>query len=345
MIRPPLVIASLALSACVSHAQANDTASKRPRRIPVIYGTDLFHPHDDPDDHFDLATLFALPELDVKAILLDLGERQRQKPGRIPLEQMFQLTGRRMPFAPGLSKKLQSLDDTGRDQPAADQQAIELLMKTLRASTQPMVVITAGSVRDVCAAFNRDPPLLRDKIARLYINIGSTGPKREWNVGLDLAAYIGLMRSGLPIYWCPCLPFNNKASTHWVFHQEKILSDAPPALQNFFIYALQRVDPKELDPQQALTMDLQPWRHLVFGMQRNMWCTASFLHAADRPSGQPFSFEPARVEVDDKGLAKVAFDADNPNMHMFRMADRARYVKAMTDRLRKLLRDFPTARP
>ena len=29
--------------------------------VPVIYCTDLFHPHDDPDDHFDLATLFALP--------------------------------------------------------------------------------------------------------------------------------------------------------------------------------------------------------------------------------------------------------------------------------------------
>ena len=39
--------------------------------VPVIYCTDLFHPHDDPDDHFDLATLFALPELEVKAILLD----------------------------------------------------------------------------------------------------------------------------------------------------------------------------------------------------------------------------------------------------------------------------------
>ncbi|HOY58865.1 MAG TPA: hypothetical protein PK640_12120, partial [Verrucomicrobiota bacterium] len=26
---------------------------------PVLYSTDLFHPHDDPDDHFDLAVLYA----------------------------------------------------------------------------------------------------------------------------------------------------------------------------------------------------------------------------------------------------------------------------------------------
>ncbi len=31
-------------------------------RIPVLYSTDLFQPYDDPDDHFDLATLFGLPE-------------------------------------------------------------------------------------------------------------------------------------------------------------------------------------------------------------------------------------------------------------------------------------------
>ena len=43
------------------------------RRVPMVYATDLFHPHDDPDDHFDLATVLAMPELDVKAILLDLG--------------------------------------------------------------------------------------------------------------------------------------------------------------------------------------------------------------------------------------------------------------------------------
>ena len=64
-------------------------------RIPVIYSTDLLHPHDDPDDHYDLATLFSLPEFDVRGIVLDLGERQQQRLGRLPVEQILQLADRR----------------------------------------------------------------------------------------------------------------------------------------------------------------------------------------------------------------------------------------------------------
>ena len=40
-------------------------------KIPIIHSTDLFHPHVDPDDHFDLAILFAIKEFDIKGIILD----------------------------------------------------------------------------------------------------------------------------------------------------------------------------------------------------------------------------------------------------------------------------------
>ncbi|NLF07816.1 MAG: hypothetical protein GX594_07525, partial [Pirellulaceae bacterium] len=45
------------------------------KKIPIIHSTDLFHPHDDPDDHYDLATLFALDEFDIKGIVLDSGRQ------------------------------------------------------------------------------------------------------------------------------------------------------------------------------------------------------------------------------------------------------------------------------
>ena len=70
-------------------------------RIPVLYSTDLFHPYDDPDDHFDLATLFGLPEFDVRGIVLDLGEKQKQKTGRPAVEQMMRITGRKVPWPSG----------------------------------------------------------------------------------------------------------------------------------------------------------------------------------------------------------------------------------------------------
>ena len=63
-------------------------------KSPILHSTDLFHPHGDPDDHYDLACLFALKEFDIKAIVLDLGEHQATRPGRPPVEQMMYITGR-----------------------------------------------------------------------------------------------------------------------------------------------------------------------------------------------------------------------------------------------------------
>ena len=58
--------------------------------VPVLYSTDLLHPHDDPDDHYDLACLFALREFDVRGIVLDLGERQAERSGEPAVRQMRQ---------------------------------------------------------------------------------------------------------------------------------------------------------------------------------------------------------------------------------------------------------------
>ena len=90
------------------------------------------------------------------------------------------------------------------------------------------------------------------------------------------------MRSGLPIYWCPCMPRNHRDATYWKFAHKDVLPSAPEPLQRFFIYALQQVPPTEIDPQAALKMNLRPWQQLVMRMQREMWSTASFLDAAGR---------------------------------------------------------------
>jgi hypothetical protein len=35
--------------------------------VPILYSSDLYHPHEDPDDHFDLATLFSLNTVEIGA--------------------------------------------------------------------------------------------------------------------------------------------------------------------------------------------------------------------------------------------------------------------------------------
>lgn len=337
--------------------------------IPVIYCTDLFHPHDDPDDHFDLATLFALPELDVKAILLDQGDRQLKTSGSIPLQQMARMIGRPTPFAIGLGRKLTSPTDNGRAQPAEFQGALNLLLKTLRESQEPVTIIAAGSVRDLCAAWNREPALMKQKVSRLYLNIGSAeNNQSEYNVDLDPHAYVGLLRSGLPIYLCFCMPMQPNAgsnalySTWWHFSQSDLLPFMPRTLQNYFIYALQKCAPEELDPVKALQADLKPWHRLVWQMDRNMWCTASFLHAANRKvqkingawtasaqlsvkegAADIFTFIPIRVEVHENGKTSWEPNAATPNAQLFKIVSPEIYGPAMRDCLRALFRSFPPA--
>ena len=140
--------------------------------VPVIYCTDLFHPHDDPDDHFDLATLYAMPELDIKGIVLDQGKRQLERPGRIPVSQMNVITGRAVPAVIGLATPLKSPGDKALDQPAEFQRGVEFIVQTLRASPRPVRIATLGSVRDVVAAFNREPGLFRTNVAMVLAFIG-----------------------------------------------------------------------------------------------------------------------------------------------------------------------------
>lgn len=353
-IRPAVYAALLLFGPSLPVAPAAQPETAGPC-VPVVYGTDLFHPHDDPDDHYDLATLMAIEQLQVKAILLDLAERQRQRPGRIPLEQMFHLTGRRIPYATGLGRKLNSSADKGLDAPGEEQAAVELLLATLRTASEPVTIITAGSLRDVCAAFNREPEVLKAKVRRIYVNIGAANDQAEWNVGLDVHAYVGLMRSGLPLYWCPCLPMAaHRHSTYWKFQQGRMLEGLPRPLLNYFVYALQRVPPEELDPLRAIDADLRPWRHLLGTMERNMWCTASFLHAAGLgareangrfvPTTQPvaddqapFTFVRAVVEIDDAGRTRSIAEVPSGGIHVFAAADHGRYQRAMSDCLRGLL--------
>jgi hypothetical protein len=140
-------------------------------RVPVVYSTDLFHPHADPDDHYDLACLFAMREFDVRGIILDLGGTQAQWPGRPAVEQMMHITGRKVSYGFGLSRPLRSRDARALDEPAEFQAGVKLLLSVLRESKEPVTLFTTGSCRDVAAAFNREPELLKTKVKAVYYNL------------------------------------------------------------------------------------------------------------------------------------------------------------------------------
>lgn len=339
-----------------------------PRSVPVLYCTDLFHPHDDPDDHFDLATLFALEELEVLGIVLDQGAKQLQKPGATPVRQMAAITGRQVPYAIGLARALQSPQDDGADQPEQSQAGVELILTTLREAKAPVTVFTTGSVRDVGAAFNRQPELFRAKVRHLYLNIGNgSGEQKEYNVGLDREAYRRLMASDLPIYWCPCFGAEGYG-TWWKLRQGELFDRLAEPLRAYFAYCLMRM-PVALDPVAAVRspgwtrLTSPDWKAATWAAERSMWCTGPMIHAAGRrvyrtdndkwealseeqakaggvkseTAEDIFAFEPVRVSIDDDwNLTRTEGAADATTL-VFRVRDPDQYPRQMRSCLTALL--------
>jgi hypothetical protein len=308
-----------------------------PGSVPIIYTTDLLHPHSDPDDHYDLATLFAIPKFDIQAIIIDLGEDGKGRAAVGALRQIMHLTGREVPWAEGLVGNLASADDTALDREPGEQAGIRLLLDTLRKAEKPVTIMVTGSLRDIAAAYNREPALFTEKVARIYVNAGSLNQQVEWNVALDLHAYLRVMRSELPIYWAPCFG-DGGHETWWKFTQADVLENLPATLQQFFLYMLEKIPSGDAEPVEFLQtppLDAAKARH--WPEPRNMWCTAPLLHAACQPMPHA-TFDPRTVIFHDDGIARIAKEGEKGALiHTFHQTDATAYAAAMPDTLRDLL--------
>lgn len=273
---------------------------------PVIYSTDLYHPHNDPDDHYDLLTLFSLPELDVRAVIIDMGEPGKGRPGLGSVAQMNALRGRQTRVATGLIGNLAAPEDPATNRSAEEQAGVTLILKVLREASEPVTLFAVGSLRDLAAAYNREPQLFKEKVGRFYINAGDTRGKVEYNVGLDPVAYNRVMTSGLPIYWVPCFGDGGYGS-FWTFRQSEVLATAPQAMQNFFLYMFSKSPEADALAYLKRTPDAALLGK-VCGEDRAMWCTAAFLDAAGR-TDPTFCFKTEGVALAADGTTHLAADA------------------------------------
>lgn len=281
------------------------TAFSNAIAVPVIYSTDLYHPHNDPDDHYDLLTLFSLPELDISAIIIDMGETGRGRAGQVAVAQICALRGKNTPVAAGLIGNLASPEDTALNRSAEEQAGIELILKSLREASEPVTLFAVGSLRDMAAAYNRAPALFKEKVGRFYINAGDTRGKVEYNVGIEAVAYNRMMTSGLPIYWTPCFGDAGYGS-FWQFRQGEVLRTAPKEVQNFFLYMFS----KSNDPDALAYLHREPDADLldrVCGEDRAMWCTAAFLDAAGR-TDPTFCYKTENVALAPDGTTLLSPD-------------------------------------
>jgi len=352
------------------------SSPQRPRRrqgIPIIHITDLYHPPQDPDDQIDLATILALDEFDLQGVVLDITQRFLEgapngydlprDPGFIPVTQIGYLLGRAIPVAIGSTQPLTNPGDTAEDRPRREQAGINMLLDILDRSAEPLLITVVGSARIVTAAYNREPELMLAKTRAVVLNAGSTGgSETEWNVGLDLHAFVGLWQSGLPIYWYPggteksAFVRKHERGTYWCATHEALFHDLPEKLRAWFFYGFSGSARGDFINALHEQSHGAVWEHVLAG-KRNMWSTTSLVMTAGRVLAQAsegwrfvpkaaatgltvwqWQLDPISASVSKNGKVAWQLDEDAKSTYLFGRRPDAEYGEAMTEALNALLK-------
>jgi pyrimidine-specific ribonucleoside hydrolase len=280
------------------------TSAPSVHRVPIIDVTDLYQPFQDPGDNFDLVTAYDLPEVDVKAIILDTHGSLRspisdhpilhdsdhngsRDAGFTSVLQLNYIFNRNIPFGAGPFNPMRSPEDKMLDAPGFQQQGVELILKVLRESPEPVAVMSFGSARPIAVAYNRDPDLFRRKLARIYFSGGSscTG-YLEWNVALDPNAALRLLRSNLPINIFPCAtkngPFSYGAhNSYWQLPDLQFVKRLDPKIRRYLEYALDRKC--RCDFLRAMDEDFSPSEIIeAYSHPHHVWETALWMAVSGR---------------------------------------------------------------
>lgn len=338
----------------------------------LIHQTDLFHPHGDPDDHFDLAVLYALGEkklLELDLIVMDYPPPHRVgDPAVIAVQQLDYLTGRQTPTVVGTPHRMKSRTDGQETAKPRELAAAERIAQLLREAKEPVYITVVGGSTDIALAGLRYPALFAEKCKAVLLNSGSgiryEGEEEaaEYNVKLNASAYAALFDLPCPVYWFPCyhmvkpnwneLP--GEYGTVYGFPQSRILEGLSAPLQNYFLYMLEKSnDPKYL---RYLFENPEPELLRIHGQnRRRMWSTASFFFLCGLevtkegvlvPLGSEkeplYRMEPVSVHCDDEGQTSwTPLDAPGEMpRYLFHILDHPRYEEAMTKALSSLLTSF-----
>ncbi|TIO81680.1 MAG: hypothetical protein E5X74_27970 [Mesorhizobium sp.] len=341
--------------------------------IRLLHQTDLFRPYSDPDDHWDLACVYALAvsgQLELGGVLVDFPPDDPKLPGLSPdvtgIAQLSYLTGLPTHMAVGSSVPYTHDRASLAALPRRDRAGAEFLLDYLRDSEGPAYISIVGSCRDLAIAAKLDPDLFRNKCAGIYLNAGTGHPDVakqggiEYNVGLNAAAYAATFHIPCPIYWMPCFETKRddedyaerkveRYGTFYRFKQSDVLTKLSPVLQSYFTYSLEaRTDARYLQPLLAPQSDFSSWYTLR--AHRDMWCTAGFFHmvsqAVDKagkiiPSSSAddavFGFRPVEIKCDPNGVTTWTNGGAESNRFLFEVKDTDSYASAMTVAMATLL--------
>jgi hypothetical protein len=367
LIRPVLA------AVVVLFASGNAPTQAGQARTPFLHVTDLYRPHLDPDDHWDLACVYTLAhrgDIELKDIVIDYPPAGRKEcnPDIAAVAQMNRITGLSVPVAVGSPHPMKSRGDTQPYATPSDLQGVKMILDTLRTSDRPVVITVTGSSRDVAVAGKKAPDLFAAKCAGVYLNAGTGSPdgnlpaRLEYNVRLDKVAYAAMFDLPCPLYWLPCFegtesdggPMVREYASHYVFRQGEILPRLSPPVRNYFACMFGRCADNNWLGYLTRTPDETLLAEQA-GKDRHMWCTAGLFHAAGytvTPTGEAlprpaandaavFQFEPIEITCSENGVTQWRHSPQAKNRFVLHVRNRNDYQTAVTRAMGTLLTSLP----
>jgi hypothetical protein len=282
--------------------------------------------------------------------------------GFIPVLQLNYIFNRDIPAAVGPFAMMKSPQDKMLDIPAFQQQGVELILKVLQESKEPVCILSFGSARPIAVAYNREPVLFHAKVKKIHLCAGATSPDMlDWNVGLDPNAIVCLLRSDLPIAIYPGSVSVKEGggfgySPHNTFYKTPnalFIRQMDPRLQRYMAYAFGRVN--RSDFLRAMDEDFpDELTAKVYSQPHNVWETGTWALVSNRrlvrradghyrmiPAEEvlrtdkvmPNDLRPCLLKVSDDGIFTFELTDKASNFLMYDRGDPHENEKAFTEAL------------
>ena len=341
----------------------------------VLLSTDLYHRHADPNDHWNLATMFALARkgwVKLDGILCDDDRALRDDgsyfhfgdPAVQAVAQMNYLCGMAVPVAVGSRRRVRGEDDLHAALAGPRSAYATLVLETLQRATGPVDIHVCGSCKDVLVALRTAPDLF-ERRARLFLNAGTWAAQEplEYNVSLEPWAYSQLFRAPCEVLWAPCFdvlrpggPYDCSArANYYLVRQREIVPALSRAMKNYLNYMMGPVLDQGWLSYLRGPVD-EPLLASWIDADREMWSTPGYLVSAGKDvtaegeivdAGAPdalFRYRPVRVDCAPDG--RIAWeDCAESRVRMFVNAGPDAYQAAMPRALRMLLASLPDVPP
>ena len=213
----------------------------------VVLTTDLYHQHADPNDHWNLATMFSLAKMgyinfvgimcdDDRALANDGSYLHFGDPSVQSIAQLNYLTGMAVPVGFGSREPIKCESDIKRVLSSGKKiSSVTLLLSALKNTKTKVDIHMCGSCKDVLLAYRTDPEAFVRGCGCIYLNAGTylKNEPIEYNVSLEPYAYSEIFKIPVEIRWAPCFdelrPWPYKPSKRANFYEIK-QSEAVPHL-------------------------------------------------------------------------------------------------------------------